>query len=567
MSIAGVFFVPRPPDADTKSPKGNPMNTEQVLRPDSAVAVYDTTLRDGAQREGISYSVPDKLAVARLLDEFGVGFIEGGWPGALPKDTEFFARAATELDLRNARLVAFGATRKAGVPVGDDPQVAALLAAATPVITIVAKSDIRHVREALRTTPAENLAMVRDTVEYLVANGREVYVDLEHFFDGYRRDPDYGVELLNALGEAGAAAGVLCDTNGGMLPSGIQRIVSAVSARTRTPLGIHCQDDTGCAVANTLAAVETGAVQVQCTANGYGERTGNADLFAVVANLQLKLGIEVVPPQSLREMVRVSHAIADIANLVPDPHRPYVGASSFAHKAGLHASALRVDPTLYNHVDAEAVGNDMRVLVTEMAGRASVELKGRELGIDLAAQPDVLGAVVQRVKDMESAGWTFEAADASFELLLRDAQEGSRVRAFTVESWRVIIEQDADARVLSEATVKLRVGQERTIAVGEGNGPVNALDNALRTALATSFPELADLELTDYKVRIVDGVKGTGAVTRVLIDTASGANTWTTVGVHENVIAASWMALEDAIAYGLIGRVAELSDADRAIQD
>lgn len=530
------------------------------------VQIYDTTLRDGAQREGISYSVADKLAVARLLDEFGVGFVEGGWPGALPKDTEFFSRAATELELRHAKLVAFGATRKAGIAVEDDPQVAALLAAGTPVVTIVAKSDVLHVREALRTTLDENLAMVRDTVEFLVANGREVFVDLEHFFDGYRRDPAYGVTLLDALGAAGAAVGVLCDTNGGMLPSGIDRVVRDVAARTKTPLGIHCQDDTGCAIANTLAAVEAGAMQAQCTANGYGERTGNADLFSVVANLQLKLGIEVVPPQSLREMVRVSHAIADIANLVPDSHWPYVGASSFAHKAGLHASALRVNPALYNHIDATAVGNDMRVLVTEMAGRASVELKGRELGIDLAAQPEVLGDVVNRVKDLESAGWTFEAADASFELLLRDAQSGSRTRPFTVESWRVIIEQNADGEVLSEATVKVRVGAERTMAVGEGNGPVNALDNALRTALATRYPQLAGLELTDYKVRIVDGVKGTGALTRVLIDTASGSDTWTTVGVHDNVIAASWMALEDAVAYGLIGGVAQLSDADRSVQ-
>jgi len=529
-----------------------------------AVEVYDTTLRDGAQREGISYSVTDKLAVARLVDEFGVRYIEGGWPGALPKDTEFFARARTELDLRHARLVAFGATRRAGIAVEDDPQVAALVESRAPVVTLVAKSDVAHVTRALRTTLDENVEMVSDTVAHLVSLGREVFVDLEHFFDGHRRDPGYGVVLLDALHDAGASVGVLCDTNGGMLPTGIARVVAEVSSRTRAPLGIHCQDDTGCAVANTIAAVEVGAIQVQCTANGYGERTGNADLFSVVANLQLKLGLEVVPPDALSEMVRISHAIADLANLAPDTHQPYVGASSFAHKAGLHASALRVDPELYNHVDPAVVGNDMRVLVTEMAGRASVELKGRELGLDLGGQPGVLTEVTDTVKQLESEGWTFEAADASFELLVRDAQQGERRRPFVVESWRVIVEQTTRGDVDSEATVKLRAGDRRVAAVGEGNGPVNALDNALRTALNGAFPELAGFHLTDYKVRIVDGIAGTGAVTRVLVDTTDGHRTWTTVGVHENVIAASWMALEDAVAFGLLGHGQPGADGDAA---
>lgn len=515
--------------------------------------LYDTTLRDGAQREGISYSVADKLAVAKLLDQFGVDFIEGGWPGALPKDTEFFARARDEIDFQNAQLVAFGSTRKAGIPVEDDSQVVALLAAQTPAVTIVAKSDVRHVRDALHTTLDENLAMVRDTVAYLVANGRRVFLDMEHFFDGYKRDPDYGVTLLEVAAEAGADVGVLCDTNGGMLPSGIHRVVTGVGARTSLRLGIHCQDDTACAVANTLAAVEAGAMHVQCTANGYGERTGNADLFSVVGNLQLKMGRQVLPPESMQEMVRVSHAIADLANLSPDTHRAYVGSSAFSHKAGLHASALKVDPELYNHIDPSVVGGDMKVLVTEMAGRASVELKGRELGFDLGAEPAVLGKVVDKVKELEANGWTFEAADASFELLVRDARDSGKVREFSVESWRVIVEQGTDGVVRSEATVKVQVGADRTVAVGEGNGPVNALDNALRSALATAFPELEKFQLIDYKVRIVEGVKGTGAVTRVLVDTTDGDAEWTTVGVHENVIAASWMALEDAVAYGLLG--------------
>lgn len=516
--------------------------------------LYDTTLRDGAQREGISYSVADKLAITRLLDQFGVDFIEGGWPGAMPKDTEFFERARNEIELRNAQLVAFGATRKAGVNVEDDKQVAALLAAQTPAITIVAKSDVRHVRDALHTTLDENVAMVRDTVAYLVANGRRVFIDLEHFFDGYKRDSEYGVTLLDAAGEAGAEVGVLCDTNGGMLPSGIARIVADVGERTALQLGIHCQDDTACAVANTLAAVEVGAMQAQCTANGYGERTGNADLFSVVANLQLKMDRQILPDSAIQDMVRVSHAIADIANLSPDTHRAYVGSSAFSHKAGLHASALKIDPSLYNHIVPAEVGGDMKVLVTEMAGRASVEMKGRELGFDLGSEPEVLTEVVGKVKDLEANGWTFEAADASFELLVRDARSHSKVREFQVESWRVIVEQGAGAVVRSEATVKVRVGTDRTVAVGEGNGPVNALDNALRTALSTAFPELEKFELTDYKVRIVEGVKGTGAVTRVLVDTTDGRKAWTTVGVHENVIAASWMALEDAVAYGLLTR-------------
>ncbi|MCX6459435.1 MAG: citramalate synthase [Actinobacteria bacterium] len=522
--------------------------------PDESFHVYDTTLRDGAQREGISYSVEDKLTVARLLDGYGVGFIEGGWPGALPKDTEFFARAATELNLVNAELVAFGATRKAGIAVADDAQVQALVDSGAPVITLVAKSDVRHVTEALRTTLDENIAMVTDTVAHLVALGRRVFVDCEHFFDGYLHDPDYGVRLLKAAFEAGASVGVLCDTNGGMLPSGISRIVTDVSARTGGRLGIHCQDDTGCAVANSIAAVEAGVTHVQGTANGYGERTGNADLFVVVPDLELKLGMKVIPDGKLRETMRIAHAIAEIANLAPNTHQPYAGVSSFAHKAGLHASALKVNSDLYNHIDATEVGNDMRVLVTEMAGRASIELKGRELGYDLTEDPEVVSRVVERVKSLEAQGWTFEAADASFELILQDELQGGRVRPFEVESWRTIVEQRPDGEVVSEATVKVHALGERIIATGEGNGPVNALDKALRAALVQIYPALAKLQLIDYKVRILEGAQGTGAVTRVLIETREGERTWNTVGVHENVIAASWWALRDSLEYGLLER-------------
>jgi 2-isopropylmalate synthase len=514
--------------------------------------VYDTTLRDGAQREGVAYSVNDKLAVAQLLDDYGVGFIEGGWPGAMPKDTEFFARARAELHLRTAQLVAFGATRKAGVRVEDDPQVAALIDSLAPVVTVVAKSDVRHVAEALKTTNEENLAMVADTVRFLRDHDRRVFVDLEHFFDGYRHDADYGVRVLEAAFGAGADVGVMCDTNGGMLPHRMYEVVSEVAERSGVRLGIHCQDDTGCAIANTISAVEAGVTHVQCTANGYGERTGNADLFPVVANLETKLDMPVLPEGHLRETMRVSHAIAEIANIAPDTHQPYAGISSFAHKAGLHASALKVNAELYNHIEPGLVGNDQRILITEMAGRASVELKTRELGLDIADDPATLAKVVERVKDLEAQGWTFEAADASFELLVLDEGSGGRRQPFTVESWRTIVEQQADGRVVSEATVKVHAGGERVIATAEGNGPVNALDLALRRALVRLFPQLEAVRLTDYKVRILEGVAGTDAVTRVLIGSADAEASWNTVGVHENVIAASWIALEDALAYSLL---------------
>jgi len=537
-----------------------------------SIEVYDTTLRDGAQREGISYSVADKLAVARLLDELGVGYIEGGWPGALPKDTEFFERARSELNLRHARLVAFGATRRPGGSASGDAQVRALLDAGTPVVTVVAKSHPRHVTDALRTSLDENLAMVADTVELLVAEGRQVFVDLEHFFDGFANDPAYATEVIRRALGAGADVAVLCDTNGGMLPTGVHRVVSGLlSDDPMLRLGIHCQDDTGCAVANTLAAVEAGAVHAQCTANGYGERAGNADLFAVLGNLETKLDLRVLPEGRLQDLVRVSHALAEIANIAPDTHQAYVGVSAFAHKAGLHASAIKVSPDLYNHVDPSVVGNDMRVLVTEMAGRASIELKGRELGYDLSSDREALTAVVESVKRLESEGYSFEAADASFELLLTDVLAGQRRRHFTVESWRTIVEQRQDGSIGSEATVKVHADGHRIVATGEGNGPVNALDNALRAGLGQIYPELADMELVDYKVRILDGREGTASVTRVLIETsdrrtdrrhgtpADARTEWDTIGVHRNVVAASWMALEDAITFGLLraGRRAE----------
>ena len=525
-------------------------------RPDDVFHVYDTTLRDGAQQEGLTLTVADKLAIARHLDEFGVGFIEGGWPGAIPKDTEFFRRARTELDLRHAQLAAFGATRRAGLQAADDPQVAALRESGAPVVTLVAKSHDRHVELALRTTLEENLAMIRDTVSHLRAEGQRVFLDAEHFFDGYRSNPAYALEVVRTATEAGADVVALCDTNGGMLPDELADVVTAVTAATGARLGIHCHDDTGCAVANTLAAVEAGVTHVQGCANGYGERAGNANLFSVVAELQLKQGQVVLPEGALAEMTRIAHAISEVTNVTPSTHQPYVGFSAFAHKAGLHASAIKVDPMLYQHIDPAVVGNDMRMLVSDMAGRASVELKGKQLGYDLSGDRDTVGRVVDRVKELESRGYTFEAADASFELLLRDELAGERQRHFQVESWRVIVEQRAGGEVVSEATVKLHAKGERIVATGEGNGPVNALDKALRVGLERLYPELAMLELVDYKVRILEGSHGTGAVTRVLIESSDGTGaadgTWSTVGVDENIIAASWQALEEAVTYGLL---------------
>jgi 2-isopropylmalate synthase len=517
--------------------------------------VFDTTLRDGAQREGISYSVADKLAVARLLDGLGVGFIEGGWPGALPKDTDFFARAADgELDLRHAALVAFGATRKAGTTAAEDPQVKALLDSQAPVITLVAKSDRRHIERALRTDVDEACAMVRDTVAFLVGEGRRVFLDAEHFFDGFAFDPDCALRVLTAAGEGGADVVVLCDTNGGQLPLQLADTVGEVLARTGLRIGIHCQDDTSCAVANTIAAVQAGATHVQCTANGYGERAGNADLFAVVGNLVTKLGMPVLPTESVAELTRVSHALAEIANIAPDTHQAYVGSSAFAHKAGLHASAIKVDPELYNHIDPVVVGNDMRVLVTEMAGRASLELKGRELGVDLAGRPEALTSAIRKVKNLEAHGWSFEAADASLELLLRGEvaeAEQSAVDAppFVLESYRVILDHHVGGKVVSEATVKVHVSGERVIATAEGNGPVHALDAALRKALLPHLAWLDQVELADYKVRILTDHPGTDAVTRVLVESTDGQREWTTVGVHGNIVEASWLALCDALVH------------------
>lgn len=512
--------------------------------------VYDTTLRDGAQQEGLNLSVQDKLHISRHLDDLGVGFIEGGWPGSNPKDTEFFALAAKELELKHATLAAFGATRRADLKAADDPQVAALRESGASVVTLVAKSHDRHVELALRTTLEENLAMVRDTIEHLRSEGQSVFLDCEHFFDGFRANRAYALEVVRTAAEAGAEVVVLCDTNGGMLPHWVTEIVQDV-ATTGARLGIHAHNDTGCAVANSMAAVQAGATHLQGCINGYGERTGNADLIASVANLELKLGMKVMPDGTMADATRIAHAVAEITNYPPSARQPYTGVSAFAHKAGLHASAIRVDANLYQHIDPELVGNDMRLLVSEMAGRATIELKGKELGYDLANDAERLSRVTDRVKAMEQSGYTFEAADASFELLLAEEMEGKRPSFFDVESWRVLAESNAHGAAVAEATVKLTAGGTRLAVIGEGNGPVNALDHALRLAIEQVYPEVAQFHLIDFRVRILDQGHGTDAVTRVLIETSDGKDSWVTVGVGANIIEASWEALIDAVTYGL----------------
>jgi 2-isopropylmalate synthase len=525
--------------------------------------VFDTTLRDGSQQEGLNLSVNDKLAITSLLDELGVGFIEGGWPGANPGDTAYFeAMAAGAVELRHASLVAFGFTRRVGMKAADDPLTAAVRDARTPYACIVAKSHDRHVTQALRTTLAENLAMIADTVTHLRSEGMGVFVDCEHFFDGYRENPAYALEAVRTAAEAGAEVVVLCDTNGGMLPPWVGEIVGAAT-EVGVNLGIHAHNDTGCAVANTLAAVDAGAMHVQGTVNGYGERTGNAELISVVANLELKYGWPLLPAGSLREVTRLAHAIAEVTNVPSSARQPYVGLSSFAHKAGLHASAIKVDPNLYQHIDPLLVGNDMRMLVSDMAGRANIQIKGSELGFDLSDR-DLAARITDRVKDAEAAGYTYEAADASFELLLRRELD-QLPEFFAVQSWRVFTQSTTGATgrrdTDTECTVRLTAKGKSQRVVGEGNGPVNALDHAVRQALSPAYPAVERFELIDYRVRILDQGHGSDATVRVLIKTTDGYRDWTTVGVGQNVIEASWEALCDAYIYGLV-HVEEPSPAD-----
>jgi len=525
----------------------------------ASVEIYDTTLRDGSQLEGISLTVDDKLRIAEQLDRLGVGYIEGGWPGANPKDDEFFERAKTELHLTTSEFVAFGSTRRPKGKVDSDETLANLVAAGTGVVCIVGKCWDYHVTEALKTTLDEGVAMVRDSVEYLVSQGKRVFFDAEHFFDGYKRNPEFSLSVLEAAAMAGAEAVVLCDTNGGSLPPDVEAAVRAVVDHVDCNVGIHLHNDTGCGVANALAAVRAGATQVQGTINGYGERVGNCDLVPIMANLELKMGITCLPEGRLENLTAVAHHIAELVNFTPDPQQPYVGATAFAHKAGLHTSALSRRSDAYEHVGPETVGNGTRVLVSEMAGRSTLEMKAADLGLELDGR--VLGDIIDTLKRLEHEGYHFEAADASLELLMRGAS-GWEQPFFRLESFSVDMAHrsgtgarlwnDVAVEVDTQATVKLWVDEERRIAVGEGNGPVNALDAAVRGALDGQFPNLDRVSLTDFKVRVLNTEQGTGAVTRVLLDSTNGEISWSTIGVSENIIEASWQALVDSLIYGLI---------------
>ena len=537
------------------------MSVKPTVNPSwpEAVEIYDTTLRDGAQLEGISLTVSDKLRIAGQLDYLGVACIEGGWPGANPKDDEFFARARSELRLETSELVAFGSTRRAKGRVDSDPTLANLVAAGTSTVCIVGKCWDYHVVHALRTTLDEAVSMAADSVGYLVDKGLRVLFDAEHFFDGYIRNPEFSLRVVEAAAMAGADTIVLCDTNGGTLPHEISSTVRDVVSHVDCSVGVHLHNDTGCGVANAVEAVRAGATHVQGTVNGYGERVGNCDLIPIIANLELKMGVRALPEGRLQRLASVSHHVAEVVNRPIDSQQPYVGPSAFAHKAGLHASALSRRPDAYEHVPPESVGNSTRVLVSEMAGRSTLEMKAADLGLEIDG--GALGEVVDTLKRLEHDGYHFEAADASLELLMRGAA-GWEQDFFRLESFRVSMDHrsgtgarawnDVSVDVDTEATVKLWVGGERCVAVGEGNGPVNALDTALRAVLGDRYPGLEDISLTDYKVRVLDTQKGTGAITRVLVDSTDHQRVWTTIGVSDNIIEASWQALSDSIVYGLL---------------
>ena len=524
------------------------------------IKLFDTTLRDGTQSEGLSLSVEDKLKIARLLDHFGIHFIEGGWPASNPKDSEFFRRAR-HLGLRHAKLTAFGATRKAAGRAEDDVNLKGLLEAETPVVAIFGKSWVLHVTRVLGTTPEENLSMIRDSVAFLKGHGKEVVYDAEHFFDGFRADRGYALKTVKAAAEAGADWVALCDTNGGSLPSWVSEVVGAVRAEIpRTPLGIHTHNDGELAVANTLAAVEAGCTQVQGTINGYGERCGNANLVSIVPALQLKMGHSCVPEESLPRLTELSRAVSEIANMNPDPHAPYVGASAFAHKGGVHVAAVEKVAASYEHIPPERVGNLRKVVISELSGRVNVRVRAAEMGLEVkGAEP----AVLARIKDLESKGYQFEAAEGTFELLVRRSRS-DYVRPFELLDVVVIAERRrGHGEMFSEATVKLKVGDRLVHEVAEGDGPVHALDRALRKALEPFYASLREVRLADYKVRILDPESATGAKTRVLLEAARDEERWSTIGVSQNIIEASAEALADSLELHLLrAREAEAKVAE-----
>jgi 2-isopropylmalate synthase len=510
--------------------------------------VYDTTLRDGAQSEGISFSVEDKIKIASRLDEFGIHYIEGGWPGSNPKDADFFKRVE-KLHFEHAKVVAFGATRKKNIRPEEDPNLQALLAAETPVVALVGKSWDLHVSEVLETSLSENLAMIGESVAYLKSQGKEVIYDAEHLFDGYNANPDYAIETLRAAAVNGADVVVLCDTNGGALPWEVTSAMESIAERVDVPLGIHTHDDGGCGVANTIAAVRSGAVHVQGTINGYGERVGNADLCVIIPALQLKMGLTCVSPECLAHLTDLSHYVAEVANLPHDKRQPYVGASAFAHKGGIHVSAMLKNEKSYQHIDPELVGNQRRSVVSELSGRGNVLEKSQQLGLDV--NTDQAREVLNQIKELEAEGFTFESAEASISVLMQRLQPDYQA-PFELIDFMVVVEHRQGRGILAEATVKVRVGDRVVHTAAEGNGPVNALDGALRKALEDAYPKLAQVSLSDYKVRILDSDSGTSANVRVLIDTKNATRSWSTVGASTNIIEASWRALADSMEYALL---------------
>ena len=515
------------------------------------IEIYDTTLRDGCQAEDIAFTVEDKLRISERLDEFGVRYIEGGWPGSNPRDEAFF-KAAKKLHLKQAQIAAFGATRRAGIKASDDQNLKMLLQAETPVVTIVGKTWDLHVRDDLHISKAQNFEVIRDSISFLKRHVDTVIFDAEHFFDGFHENAEFGVECCRVAAEAGADLICLCDTNGGRLPHEIAAAVDAVRQAVDTPLGIHCHNDSELAVANSLIAVEHGVTQVQGTINGIGERCGNANLCSVIANLQLKMNYKVVSPTQLRHLRELSHFVWELANLEPNKRQAFVGLSAFAHKGGLHVAAVQKNPLTYEHIDPTVVGNRQRVLVSDLSGRSNILYKAKEFGVDVEKVKPAVKQVLAEVKELENKGFQFEGAEASFELLMQKGLNG-KVRSFRLIGFRVIDEKrKEDEPPLSEATIMIAGpdgGIEHTAATG--NGPVNALDRALRKALRKFYPEIDEVELLDYKVRVLGSGEGTGATVRVLIESGDGHERWGTVGVSPNVIEASWQALVDSIEYKL----------------
>lgn len=517
----------------------------------SQIFLYDTTLRDGTQGEDVSFSVEDKLKIAKRLDEFGIHYIEGGWPGSNPRDLEFFKRAK-ELRLNHAKIAAFGSTRRAKNKVEDDPNICALLEAETPVVTIFGKTWILHVKSALQISEEENLEIIEDSVAYLKSQGRELVYDAEHFFDGFKDNKEYALQTLRAAERAGADVIVLCDTNGGTMTDEVAAIVQEVRKHLKTPIGIHTHNDCELAVANSLAAIRQGAAHVQGTINGYGERCGNANLCSIIPNLQIKFGYACVGEGRLRQLTELSHYVSELANLAPRKHLAFVGESAFAHKGGVHVSAVMKTPQTYEHITPELVGNQRRVLVSDLSGRSNVVYKAQELGIDLNDKSDHVQSIVEDIKLKEFNGYRFEDADGSLELLIKQRLNDWR-EFFDLEGFKVIIHKESkETHPVSEALIKVRVGDEVEHTAAEGNGPVNALDNALRKALEKFYPELKGMHLADYKVRVLDGQDGTSAKVRVLITSKNGHATWNTVGVSTDIIEASWKALVDSIYYHLL---------------